>query len=151
MFVVVVQLLSYVLLFSTPQTVARQVSLSFTTSQSLRQLMSIESMMSSNHLTLCCPLFLLYSVFSSIRDFSKGLALHIRWPKYWSFIFSISPPKEHSGLIYFRIYLFDPLAIQGTLESLLQHHSLHASIILCSSFLWSNSHICMWLLEKSLL
>ena len=96
--------------------------------------MSIESVMPSNHLILCHPLLLLPSVFPSIRVFSIELALHIRWPKYWSFSFSISPSNEYSGLISFRIDWFDLLAVQGTLKSLLQHHSSQASVLRCSSF-----------------
>ena len=96
--------------------------------------MSIESMMQSNHLNLCCPLLLLPSILPSIRVFSNELALHIRWPKYWSFSFNISPSSEYSGLIFFRINRLDHLAVQGTLKSLLQHHSLKASILQCSAF-----------------
>ena len=112
----------------TPWTAAHQASLSFTISQSVRQLMSIELVMPSNHLVLCCPLPLLPSIFPSIRVFSNELPLHIRWPKYWSFSFSINPSNEYSGLIPFRIDWFD-LAVQGTLKSLLQHHSSKASIL----------------------
>ena len=108
--------------------------LSFTISQSLLILLSIELVMSCNHLILCCPLLLLPSIFSSIRIFSNESALHIRWPKYWSFSFSISPSSEYSGLISFSIDWFDPLAVQGTLKSLLQHHSSKASILWCSAF-----------------
>ena len=104
-------------------------SLSFTISWSLLRLMSIESMMPFNHLILCHPLFLLPSIFPSIRAFSNESALHIRKPKYWSFSFSISPPNEYSGLIYFRIDWFGLLAVQGTMKSLLQHHSSKTSII----------------------
>ena len=129
-----VQLLSPVLLFATPWTVARQASLSITNSQSLLKLMSIELMMPSNHLILCCPLLLLPSVFPSIRVFSNESAFRIRWPKYWSFSFNISPSNEYSGLISFRIDWFDLLAVQGTLKSLLQHHSLKTSILWCSAF-----------------
>ena len=96
--------------------------------------MSIESMMTSNHLILCCPLLLPSSIFPSIRVFSNESALRIRWPKYWSFSFSISSPNEYSGLISFSIDLLDLLAVQGTLKSLLQHHSSKASILLCSAF-----------------
>ena len=98
------------------------------------QTMSIESVMPSNHLILCCPLLLLPSIFPSIRDFSNELALHIRCPKYWSFSFNISPSNEHPGLISFRIDWLDLLAVQGTLKSLLQHHSSKASILWCSAF-----------------
>ena len=96
--------------------------------------MSIESVMPSNHLILCRPLLLLSSIFPSIRVFSNESALHIRWPKYWSFSFSISPSNEHSGLISFRMASLDLFAVQGTLKSLLQHHSSKASILLCSDF-----------------
>ena len=114
---VAVQLLRRVQLFETPQTEACQVSLSFTVSRSLLKLMSIESMMPSNHLILCHPLFLLPSIFPSIRVFSTESVLHIRWPKYWSFSLSISPSNEYSGLISYRIDWFDLLAIQVTLKS----------------------------------
>ena len=122
-----VQSLSCAQLFAIPWTVAHQASLSITNSQSLLRLMSIESVMPSNHLILCHPLLLLPSIFSNIRVFSNESALHIRWPKYWSF--SISPSSEYSGLISFRIDWFDLLAVQGTLKSLLQHHSSKASIL----------------------
>ena len=120
-------------LFATPWTAACQSSLSFTVSPSLLKLMSTESVMSSNHLILCSPLLLLPSVFPSIRVFSSELALHIRWPKYWSFSFSIDPSNEYSGLISLRIDWFG-LTVQGTLKSLLQHHSSKASILWCSAF-----------------
>ena len=126
-----VQLLSRVRLFPTPRTAAHQTSLSITNSQSLFKLMSIESVMPYNHLIFCCPL-LLPSVFSSIRVFSNESALHIRWPKYWSF--SVSPSSEYSGPISFKIDQSDLLAVQGTLKSLLQHHSSKASILWCSAF-----------------
>ena len=113
----------------------------FTISQSLLKLMSIESVMPSNHLILCCPLLLLLSVFPSIRVFFSESVLHIRWPKYWSFSLSISPTNEYSGLISFRMDWFDFLVVQGTLKSLLQHHSSKASILRHSVFLWSYSHI----------
>ena len=116
-----VQSLSSVQLFVTPWTAAHQASLSITNSQSLPKLMSIESVMPSNHLILCRPLLLLPSIFPSIRVFSNKSALRIRWPKYWSFSFSISPSKEYSGLISFRMNWLDLLAVQGTLKSLLQH------------------------------
>ena len=119
---IVVQLLSHVQIFTTPWTAALQASLSFIVSQSILKLMSIESMMPSNHLILCCPL-LLPSIFPSIRVSSNESVLHIRWPKYWSFSFSISPSNEYSGLISCRIDWFD-LVVQGILKSLLQHHSL---------------------------
>ena len=120
-----VQSLSPVQLFATPWTAAHQASLSITNSQSLPKLMSIESVMPSNHLFLCCPLLLLPSIFPSIRVFSNKSALHIRWPKYWSFSFSISLSNEYSGLISFRIDWLDLLAVKGLL-SLLQHHSSKA-------------------------
>ena len=113
---------------------ARQASLSTTNSWSLPKLMSIESVMPSNHLILCCPLLLPPTIFPSIRVFSNESALHIRWPKYWSFTFSISPSNEHPGLISFRMDWLDLLPVQGTLKSLLQHHSLKASILRCSAF-----------------
>ena len=129
-----VQLLSHVQFFLTPWTAVRQASLSITNSWSLLKLMSMESVMPSNHLILCCPLLLLPSIFPSIRVFSNEFALHIRWPKYWSFSFSISPPNEYSGLISFRMNWLDLLAIQRTLKSLLQHHSSKASILQRSAF-----------------
>ena len=131
---VVFQSLSCVRLFVTPWTAACQASLSFTISQSLLKLMSIESVMPSNHLILCYPLLLLPSIFPSIRVFPSESALRIRWPKYWSFSFSISPTNEYSGLISFRIDWFDLLAVQGTHKSLLQHHSSKASIFRHSAF-----------------
>ena len=127
--VTVVQSLSRVRLFVTPWTAAHQASLSFTISHSLLKLMSIELVMPSNHLILCHPLDLLPSVFSSIRVFSNESALCIRWTKYWSFRFSISPSNEYSGLIPFRIDWFNLLEVQGTLKSLLQHHNSKAVII----------------------
>ena len=117
-----VQSLSRVWLFRTPMTAVRQAPLSSTISWSLLKFMSIESVTLSNHLILCHPFLLLPSIFPSIRVFSSALALHIRWPKYWNFSFSISPSNEYSGLISFRPYWFD-LAVQGTLKDLLQHHS----------------------------
>ena len=129
-----VQLLSRVRLFVTPWTAVRQASLSITNSQSLLKLIFIESMMPSNHLTLCCPLLLLPSIFPSIRVFFSESVLPIRWPKYWNFSFSINPSNEYSGLISFRMDLLDLLAVQGTLKSLLQHHSSKASILRCSAF-----------------
>ena len=114
-----VQSLSHVPLFATPWTIARQASLSITSSRSLPKLMSIELVMPSNHLILCCPLLLLPSIFPSIRVFSNEWALCIRWPKYWSFSFNISPSNEYSGLISFRMNWLDLLAVQGTLKSLL--------------------------------
>ena len=128
-----VQSLSRVWLFATPWTAAHQASLSIANSWSLLRLMSIESVMPFNHLILCHPLLLLYSIFPSIRVFSNESLLCIRWPKYWSF--SFSPSNEYSGLISFRIDWFDLLAVQGTLKSLLHHHNLKASILQCSAFL----------------
>ena len=113
---------------------ARQASLSITNSWSLPKLMSVESVMPSNHFILCHPLFLLPSIFPSIRVFSSESVLRIRWPKYWSFSFSISPSNEYSGLISFRIDQLNLLAVQGTLKSLLQHHSSKASILQHSAF-----------------
>ena len=119
----------------TQWTAARQLSLSFTIiSQSLIKLMSIESVMPSNHLILCCPLLLLPSIFPSIRVFSNESAVQTRWPKYWSFSFSFSPSNEYSGLISYKIDWFDLLAVQGILKSLLQHHSSKASILQHSAF-----------------
>ena len=129
-----VQSLSHVQLFVTPWTVARQVSLSITNSQGLLKLMSIKLVMPSNHLILCHPLLLLPSVFPSIRVFSNESVLHIRWPKYWGFRLSISPSNEYSGLISFRMDWLDLLAVQGTLKSVLQHHSSKASIFWHSAF-----------------
>src|SRR5574342_552508 len=119
---------------ATPWTAAHQASLSSTVSQSLLKLMSIESVMPSNHLILCHLLLLLPSIFPSIRVFSNELALHIRWPKYWSFSFNISPSNEHPGLVSFRMDWLDLLAVQGTLKSLFQHHSSKASILWPSAF-----------------
>ena len=121
-------------LFATPWTIARQASLSITNFQSLLKLMSTESVMPSNHLVLCHPLLLLPSIFPSIRVFSNESALCVRWLKYWNFNFSISPSNEHPGLISFRMDWLDVLAVQGTLKSLLQHHSSKASILRHSAF-----------------
>ena len=129
-----VQSLSPVWLFATPWTAACQASLSITSSQSSPKPTSIKSVMPANHLILCHPLLLLPSVFSTIRVFSNESTLHIRWPNYWSFRFSISPSKECSGLISFTMDRLDLLAVQGTLKSLLQHHSSKASILQCSAF-----------------
>ena len=118
----------------TPWITARQASLFITNSRSLLKLVFIESVMPSNHLILCHPLLLLPSIFPSIRVFSNESAVHIRWPKDWSFSFNISPSNEYSGLISFRMDWFDCLAVQGTLKSLLQHHSSKASILQCSAF-----------------
>ena len=129
-----VQSFSRVRLFVTPWTTALEDSLSITNSWSLIELMSIESVMPSNHLILCHPLLLLPSIFPSIRVFSNESVLRIRWPKYWSFSFSISPSNEHPGLVSFRMDWLNLLAVQGTLKSLLQHHSSQASILRCSAF-----------------
>ena len=129
-----VQSLSHVQLFVTPWTAACQASLSITNSQSLLKLMSIESVMTYNYLSLCCPLLLLPSIFPSIRVFSNESALNIRWPKYWSSSFNISSSNEYSGLISFRVDWLDLLAVQGTLKSLLQYHSSKASTVWCSAF-----------------
>ena len=143
-----VQLLSRVWLFATPWTTAHQASLSITNSWSLPKLISIKSVLPPNHLILCHPLYLPPSIFPSIRVFSNKSALHIRWPKYWSFSFNISPSNEHSGLIFFRMDWLDLLAVEGTLKSLLQQHSSKASILQCSAFAQSNSHMHTWSLEK---
>ena len=143
-----VQLLSRVRLFATPWTAARQASLSITNTWSLLKLMSIQLVMPFNHLILCHPLLLLPSIFPSIKVFPNESVLHIRWPKYWSFSFNISPSNEYSGLISFRmdwLYLF---AVQGTLKSLLQHHSSKASV-LSALRCWPNlypfqSHFCFY-------
>ena len=132
-----VQSLSCVQLFATPWTAARQASLSITISQSLLKVMSIKSVMPSSHFILCRPLLLLPSIFPSVRVFSSESALQIRWPKDWSFSFSISPSSEHSGLISFRIDWLNLLAVQGTVKRLLQHHSTKASILQCSAFFMS--------------
>ena len=129
-----VQWLSHVQFFVTPWTAAHQASLSITHSQSLLKLMFIELVMPSNHLILCHPLLLPPSIFPSIRVFSNESALRIRWPKDWSFSFNISPSSEHPGLISFRMDWLDLLAVQGTLKSLLQHHSSKASILWHSAF-----------------
>ena len=120
--------------FATPWTTARQASLSITNSWSLLRFMSVESVMPSNHLILCLPVVLLPLILPSIRVFSNESVLHISWPKYWSFSFSISPSNEYSGLISFRMDWLDLLAVQGTLKSLLQHHSSKASVLQCSAF-----------------
>ena len=131
----VVQSLSYVRLFAAPWLQHGPISsLSITNSRSLLKLMSIESVMPSNHLILCHPFILLPSIFPSIRIFSNKLVLHIRWPKYWSFIFTISPSNEHPGLISFRMDWLDLFAVQGTRKSLLQNHSSKASVLQCSAF-----------------
>ena len=133
--------LSRVQLFATPWTAASQASLSITNSRSLLKLKPTESVMPSNHLILCHLLLSPPSIFPSIRIFSNESALHIRTPQYWSFSFNISPSIKHSGLISFRMDWLDLLAVQGTLKSLLQHHSSKASILLCSAFFTVNSHI----------
>ena len=143
---VVVQSLSHVQLFMTPWTAAPQASLSLTVSWSLPRLMSLESVKPSYHLILCCPLLLLPSIFPSVKVFANESALCIWWSKYWNFRFSISPSSEYLWLTSFRIDWFDLLVVQGTLKSLLQHHSQKASVL--QPFLWLNIHLCIWLLEK---
>ena len=133
-YIVVVQSLSHVRLFVTPWTAVHQASLFFTISQSLLRLISIKSVMPSNHLILCHPLLLLLSVFPNIRIFSSDSTLHIRWPKYWSFSFDINPSNESSGSISFRIDWWDLLAVQRAFKSLLQHHSSKASVLWRSAF-----------------
>ena len=134
--------LNHIRLFATPWTAAHRASLSITNSQSLLKCTSIELVTPSNHLILCRPLLLLPSIFPSIRVFSNESVLCIKWPKYWSFSFSISPSNEFSGLIFFRMDWFNLLTVQGTLKSLLQYHSSKASSILqCSAFLMSKYHI----------
>ena len=132
----------------TPWTAAPQASLSITNSRSLLKLMFIELVMPSNHLILCHPLLLLSSIFPSIRVFSNEPVLHIRWPKYWNFSFNISPSNDHLGLISFRMDWLAFLALQGTINNLLQHHSSKASILWCSAFFTVHSHIHIWPLEK---
>ena len=129
-----VQSLSRVQLFATPWTAAHQTSLSITNSRSLLKLMSIESVMPSNHLILCGPLLLPPSIFASVKVFSNESALRMRWPKYWRFSYNISLSSEYSGLISFRMDRLDPLPVQGTLKSLLQHHSSKASILWSLAF-----------------
>ena len=129
-----VQSLSSIRLFVTPWTAAHHASLSITNSWSPPKSMSIVSVIPSNHLILCRPLFLLYSIFPRIRVFSNELSLCNRWPKYWSFSFNISPSNEHPGLISFRMDWLDLLAVQGTLKNLLHHHSSKTSILQCSAF-----------------
>ena len=143
-----VELLSRLLLFVIPWITAYQASLSITNSQSLPKLRSIESVMPSSHVILCRPLLLLPPIPPSIRVFFSESTLSMRWPKYWSFSFNISPSNEHPGLVSFRMDWLDLLAVQGTCKSLLQHHSSKALILLHSLCLWSNSHIHTWLLEK---
>ena len=136
--------------FLTPWTIAYQLSKSFIISQSLLRFKAIETVMPSNHLILCCPLLLQPSVFPSIRVFSNESVLHIRWPKRWSFSFSISPSNEYSGLISFRMNWFDVPAVQGTLKNLFQHHTTVQKHQFFSPqpSLWSNSYIYTWLLER---
>ena len=143
-----VHTLSHVRLFAMPWTTAHQASLSITNSWSPPKPMSIELVMPSSHLMLCRPLLLLPSIAPSIRVFSNESTLHMRWPKYWSFSFSIIPAKEIPGLISFRMDWLDLLAVQGTLKSLLQHHSSTTSILWHSVFSQSNAHIHTWPLEK---
>ena len=145
-----VQLLSRVWLYATPCSAACQASLSITNAWSLLELMSIKSVMSSNHLILCCPFLLLPSIFPSIRVFSKKSVLRIRWPKYWSFGFSISPSNEHPGLISFRMDWLDLLAVQDSLKSfgVFSNTTVQSINSLALSFLWSNSHIHTWPLGK---
>ena len=140
--------LSRVRLFATPCAAARQASLSITNSRSVLKLMSIELVMPSNHLILCRPLLLPPSIFPSIKIFSNESALHIRWPKHWSFSFNISPSNEHPGLVSFRMDWLDLLAVQVMLKSLLQHHSSKASFFSAQLSSQSNSHIHTWPLEK---
>ena len=143
-----VESLSRVRLFMTPWTSAHQASLSITNSQSLPKLMSIESVTPSNHLILCHPLLLLLSIFPSIRILSNESALCIRWPKYWSFSFNISPSNEHPGLISFRMDWLDLLAVQGTLQESSPTPQFKSINSLALSFLYSPTHIHTWLLEK---
>ena len=144
-----VQSLSRVWLFGTPWITARQASLSITNSRSSRRLTSIKSAMPSSHLILCRPLLLLSSIFLSIRVFYNESVLCIMWPKYWSFSFIISPSNEFSGLISLRMNWLDLLAVQGTLKSLLQHHSSKHKLFGVQLSLYSSSHIHTWLLEKT--
>ena len=143
-----VQLLSHVRLFVTPWIAAHQASMAITNSWSLLKLTSIESVMPSNHLIFCRPLLLLPSVFPNIRVFSSQSVLHIKWPNYWCFSFSISPCNEYSGLVSFRMDWLDLLAVQGTLKSLLQHHSSKASILWYSAFFIVQLSHPIWLMEK---
>ena len=143
-----IQSLSHVWLFVTPWTAAHQASLSLTYSQSLLKLMSIESGVLSNHLILCCLILLLLSIFPRIRVFSNESVFPISWPKYWSFSFSMSPSNEYSGLISFRMDWLDLLAVQGTLQSLLEHHSSKASILRRSAFFTGQLSHPYMILEK---
>ena len=149
MWVSSVQSLSRIRLSATPWTAARQASLSITNSRSPPKLMSIESVMPSNHFILWCPLLLLPSIFLSIRVFANESALHIRWPKYWSFSFSISPPNEYSGLIFFRIDWLDLPAVQG-LSRVFSNTTVQKLQFFGTQFsLWPNSHIHTWLFKKT--
>ena len=141
MYLLLLDMLNRVQLSVIPWNAVCQASLSFTISQNFLKLMSIESLMLSNHLILCCPLFLLPSIFPSIRVFSSESILHIRWPKYWSFSFSISPSHEYSGLISFRIDWFNLLAVQRTLKSLLNTTVQKHQFFSAQLSLWFNSHI----------
>ena len=143
-----VQSLSHVWFFATPWTAECQTSLYITNSRSLLKIMSIESVMPSNHLILCCPLLFLLSVFPSIRVFSNESVLHIRWPKYWSFSFNISPSNEYSGLISFKMDWLDILAVQRALKSLPQTKVQKHQFFGAQLCLWSNSYIRTWLLQK---
>ena len=143
-----VQSFSHVWLFATPWTAACQASLSITNSRNLPKLMSIESVLPSNHQILCHPLLFLPSIFPNNRVFSNESALCIRWPKYWSFSFNISPSNEHPGLILIRMDWLDLVAVQGTLKNLLQHHSSKASILRCSAFFTVQLSYPSWPLEK---
>ena len=143
-----VQSLSHVQLFAIPWIAARQATLSIINSQSSPKLMSIESVLPSSHLILCRPLLLLPPIPPSIRVFFNESALRMRWPKYWSFSFNISPSKEHPGLIFFRMDWLDVLAVQGTLKSLLQHHIQKHQFFSAQLSLESTSHIHTWLLKK---
>ena len=144
-----VQSLSNVLLFATSWIAARQASLSITNSWSLLKLMSVESVMPSSHLILCCPLIFLPPIPPSIMVFPNESILHMRWPKYWSFSFRKNPSNDYSGLISFRIHWLDIFAVQGTLKSLLHTIIQKRQFVNDQpSFLWSSSHICTWLLEK---
>ena len=145
--VVILQLLSPVWLFATPQNADTRLSCP-SPSPSLLKFMSIELVMSSNYLILCRTLFLLPSVFPRIKIFADEITLCISWPKYWSFSFNISPSNEYSGLISFGIDWYDLLTVQENLKSPLRHHNSKASILCLQPSLWSNSHICTWPLEK---
>ena len=143
-----VQSFCHVQLFATPWTAAWQASLSITNSWRLPKLISIELVMPSNHLILCCPLLLLHSIFPNIKSFSNESALSIRWPKYWSFSFNISPSNEHPGPISLRMDLLEFLTVQGTFQSLLQHHSSKVSTLLHSALFIAQLYIHRWPLAK---